>query len=138
MSIFPINRGGRGRTNPLSLFTGVRRFLYITPPGSGRFLTGLFFCALFSGVLAVSPVISHAESSPAALPATTQATQPKTQIVTDQERGTVTIVIDGKPVLQVDKDGLRVVGDIVYGGTITDTDSAYVEKAIAGGGDDAE
>lgn len=71
----------------------------------------------------------HAEEPSAPPPTST------TQILTDQERGTVTIVIDGKPVLQVDKDGLRVVGDIIYGGTLTDTGSAYVEKAIAGGDD---
>jgi hypothetical protein len=55
-------------------------------------------------------------------------------IVTDPGRGTITFMIDGKSAARIDRDGLRVVGNIEYGGTITDTGRAYAEKAIAGGG----
>ncbi len=131
MSFILQNRGGGGRTSPLSPFACARLVLSGVPYKSGRFLTGLFFCALFSVALGISSVPLHAEEPPALSSSST------TQIVTDQEQGTVTIVIDGTPVVQIDKDGLRVVGDIVYGGTLTDTGNAYVEKTIAGG-DDAE
>ena len=53
-------------------------------------------------------------------------------IVTDQDKGTITFMIDGKPAARIDRDGLRVVGDIKYGGTITDTGSADAEKALVG------
>lgn len=108
-------------------FARIRPILPGKPCRAGRFLTGLFFCAFFSVALGMMSASLHAEEPPP--PAST------TQIVTDQERGTVTIVIDGKPVVQIDKDGLRVVGNVEYGGTLTDTGSAYVEKAIAGGDD---
>jgi hypothetical protein len=127
MSIFLINRGGY-KTSPLSFLICARPVLSGVPHRTGRFLAGLFFCALFSGALAVAPVASHAEDSSA-------VSSPTTKIVTDNDKGTVTIVIDGKPVLQVDKDGLHVVGNIVYGGTLTDTGSAHVEKTIAGAED---
>jgi hypothetical protein len=55
-------------------------------------------------------------------------------IVTDPGRGTITFMIDGKSAARIDRDGLRVVGNIEYGGTLTDTGRAYAEKAIAGGG----
>ncbi|NCC53250.1 MAG: hypothetical protein EOM20_18840 [Spartobacteria bacterium] len=60
---------------------------------------------------------------------------PPTEIVTDQERGTVTIVIDGKPVMQIDANGLQVVGDVTYGGMLTDAGREHVAKTIAGGDD---
>lgn len=59
------------------------------------------------------------------------------QIITDEKNGTVTIMIDGKAAMQIDKDGVHVPGNITFGGTLTDAGRAYVEKAIAGG-DDAE
>ncbi len=127
MLLFPIYQGGGSRTDPLSLFTGFRLFLYAAQCRAGRFLTGLFFCTL----LLAMPVTAKAQSgdSAAAL---------KTQIVTNEEKGPVTIVIDGKPVVMIDKTGLHVVGDVEYGGTMTDTGGAYIEKAIAEGDDDAE
>jgi hypothetical protein len=105
--------------------------------GSGRFITGLFFCAFISLVAGLSPVPLQAAEPSAA---------PQTQIITDQEHGTVTIVIDGKPVVMIDKTGLYVMVDIAYGGTLTDTGSGWIKSRIeksdsakdSGGGDDAE
>lgn len=48
----------------------------------------------------------------------------QTEILVDQETDTVRIMIDGKEILTVDKDGLRVKGNIEYLGTITDTGGA--------------
>lgn len=64
------------------------------------------------------------------------ATPEPTQIVTDQDKGTITFIIDGKPVAQINRDGLQVVESIYYGGTITDSGSAHVEKMIEAGGED--
>lgn len=58
------------------------------------------------------------------------------RIVTDQDKGTITFIIDGKAAVQIDRDGLRVMNSIEYGGTLTDTGSAHIEKALAGGHDD--
>lgn len=128
MSTFPINRGG-GKSSPLSLFACTRLIWPEGPRRSGRFLAGLFFCAFFSVALCLSPAPLRAEPEP--------PPEPSVQIVKDQDKGTVTFIIDGKAVAQIDKDGLHVVSDIVYGGTLTDAGSAYVEQAIAGGHDDA-
>lgn len=81
-------------------------------------------------MLAVSPAISAAENPAAALP----ATQSPTQIVTDQEKGTITFIVDGKPVAQINRDGLHVVESINYGGVLTVTGPAYVEKIMQAGG----
>lgn len=133
MPTFPINTGGGGaKSTPLSPSTGLRSFFPLLAYRSGRFLTGLFFCALFAGVLAVSPAISAAEDS--ALPATTaQTTHASTQIVTDQEKGTITFIVDGKPVAQINRDGLHVVESINYGGVLTVTGPAYVKEIIQTG-----
>ena len=60
----------------------------------------------------------------------TNTESPKTEIIADDEAGTVSIVIDGKIVGLFTKDGLHVLGDIVYSGTITDTGADYIQKAI--------
>ncbi len=96
---------------------------------TGRLKTGLFFCTFFVGVLGASSAL-YAEEKAVVSPSATETVQ----MVTDQEKGTVTIFIDGKPVVQINKDGLHVVESINYGGVLTDTGSAYVEKIIAGDG----
>lgn len=59
-------------------------------------------------------------------------------MVTDQVKGTITFIIDGKPVAQINRDGLQVVESINYGGVLTDTGSAHIEKIIEAGDEDAE
>lgn len=61
-----------------------------------------------------------------------------TKIVTDQDKGTITFIIDGKPVAQINRDGLQVVENINYGGTVTDSGPANIKKTIEAGGKDAE
>ena len=61
-----------------------------------------------------------------------------TKIVTDQAKGTITFIIDGKPVAQINKDGLHVVESINYGGMVTDSSPANIKKIIEAGGKDAE
>lgn len=53
-----------------------------------------------------------------------------TEIITDQENGTITIVIDGEAVAMFDKDGFHVVGDVDYGGSMTDAGRENVQAAI--------
>lgn len=50
--------------------------------------------------------------------------------MTDQEKGTVTIVVDGQPVVMIDQSGLYVMDDIAYGGTLTDTGSGWIKSRI--------
>jgi hypothetical protein len=45
----------------------------------------------------------------------------RVEIQTDQAKGVVRFVIDGKPVAAFDKVGLHVDGDVMYGGVIEDT-----------------
>ncbi|MBM9593932.1 hypothetical protein [Roseitranquillus sediminis] len=61
----------------------------------------------------------------------------KTQILTDQEKGTVTIIIDGQSAVMIDKTGLYVVNEIMYGRSLTDTGPDWVKARIEKGADDA-
>ena len=82
--------------------------------GRGLFLS-LFFCALFLSVGAVS---SYAED--VAATANTTTSKAKTEILVDDEAGTVSILINGEIAVLIDADGLHVRGGIEYGGTIVD------------------
>ena len=95
-------------------------------------MAGLLFCAFYLVSLLALPSLSLAEDTVSSVQS--DAPLPATRIVTDEENNTVTIFIDGKPVVQINKDGLHVVESINYGGVLTDTGSAYVEKIIAGDG----
>jgi hypothetical protein len=122
------NPGG-GKTTPLSKGIMARSWTVTGCLITGRWKTGLFFCAFFVGVLGASPVL-YAEEKAVTSPPTTETVQ----IVTDQDKGTITFMIDGKAVVQINRDGLHVVESINYGGVLTDTGSAHVEKIIAGDG----
>ncbi len=56
------------------------------------------------------------------------------RLVTDQSAGVVRIVIDGKEVARFTADGLQVRDAIEYGGTITDTGTAYFDHRTGGSG----
>ena len=72
----------------------------------------LFFCALMVGsVLATSAQPSHAEDT---------ANKGKTEILVDENAGTVSILINGETAVLIDADGLHVRDSIEYGGTIAD------------------
>lgn len=60
------------------------------------------------------------------------------QIVTDQDKGTITFIIDGKAVAQINRDGLQVVESINYGGVLTDMGSSHIEETLQAGGKDVE
>jgi hypothetical protein len=62
-------------------------------------------------------------------------TAPRAAIITDEEQGVIHFIIDGREVARLDDRGFHVVGEIQYGGTLTDTGSAYIENYMAGGGD---
>jgi hypothetical protein len=62
----------------------------------------------------------------------------QTQILTDQAKGTVTIIIDGQPAVMIDKTGLYVVNEIMYGRSLTDTGPDWVKARIEKGADDEE
>lgn len=53
------------------------------------------------------------------------------RIETNQKNGSINFIIDNKPVVQINRDGLHVVESIVYGTTLVDTGSAHVEKLIS-------
>lgn len=61
----------------------------------------------------------------------------QTQILTDHDKGTVTIIIDGQPAVMIDKTGLYVVNEIMYGRSLTDTGPDWVKARIEKGADDA-
>ena len=44
----------------------------------------------------------------------------RVEIVTDQKNGAVRIVIDGKPVMAIDKAGAHIMGDVIYSGSLFD------------------
>jgi hypothetical protein len=54
--------------------------------------------------------------------------------VADQKAGVLRVVIDGKSVAWLDASGLHVIQDIEYGGSISDTGSADLEKRAGGSG----
>ncbi len=100
---------------------------------TGRLKTGLFFCAFLAGVLGASPAV-YAEDNPAVSPAATE----NVRIETDQDKGTITFIIDGKAVAQINRDGFHVVESINYGGVLTDPGSDYVREMIGEKGEDEE
>lgn len=90
--------------------------------GGIRLLAGLFFCALLLGGISVP---AYAQEKGAT----------RTQIIADEENGTVTIVIDGRAVGMFDKDGLYVVGDIKYGGVMVDAGREHMQTVVDGRAD---
>jgi len=60
------------------------------------------------------------------------------RLVVDDATGSVTIIIEGREVGRFDKDGLHVVGDIDYTGSISDTVATWLETPKSGGTPDAE
>lgn len=62
-----------------------------------------------------------------------QETLPGTRIVADHKNNIVTIFIDGVPAMRLDKEGLHVTNDIIYGGTIQDSGAAPVTRSGRGG-----
>ena len=88
-------------------------------------IAGLFFLFLSTPVLA-----QVAETQPS-----------KTEIIQNDDAGTVSIVIDGKTVGFFTKDGFHVLGDIVYSGTIRDAGGdvqKIIEEHNSNGGADEE
>lgn len=73
----------------------------------------MLFCAL---ILAVGVSQSSAEET-----ATNTASKGKTEIVVDDDSGTVSILINGETAVLIDANGLHVKESIEYGGTIRDT-----------------
>jgi hypothetical protein len=57
-----------------------------------------------------------------------------TAIVTDGDHGIVRVMISGKEVARFTVDGLQVRDAIEYGGTITDTGTAYFDHRAGGSG----
>lgn len=57
-----------------------------------------------------------------------------TAIVTDGDHGIVRVMIRGKEVARFTADGLQVRDAIEYGGTITDTGTAYFDHRTGGSG----
>jgi len=75
-------------------------------------------------LLGLSPAVADDNGTGADHPVAVETGVGKTEIITDEEHSTVRIVIDGKEILTVDKDGLHVNGNIDYTGTIADITGA--------------
>jgi hypothetical protein len=58
----------------------------------------------------------------------------RVRLVADQKAGVLRVVIDGKSVAWFDASGLHVNQNIEYGGTLSDTGSAYLEKRAGDSG----
>ncbi|GAB6906287.1 hypothetical protein DESC_190024 [Desulfosarcina cetonica] len=58
----------------------------------------------------------------------------RVELVTDQERGILSIQIDGELVAFLTKDGLHVIKNIEYGGTIADYGQERVKAAFGATG----
>jgi len=82
--------------------------------GGIRLFVGLFFCALLLGGISFPAYAQQEAGSGVAATGNNNAGATRTQMVADEENGTVTIVIDGQAVGMFDKDGLYVVGDIKW------------------------
>lgn len=67
------------------------------------------------------------------------------EVIEDESAGAIRFVIDGREVARIDRSGLRVLGDITYGGSLTDVGPSAMEgqgqgvdKASADRQDDAQ
>jgi hypothetical protein len=56
----------------------------------------------------------------------------RVELIPDQKAGALRVVIDGKPVAWFDADGLHVLQNIEYGGTVSDTGTEHLEVRGAG------
>lgn len=65
---------------------------------------------------------------------TATAGESRTAIVTDETHGIVRVMAEGREVARFDAAGLHVRNGIEYGGTITDTGSAYFDQRTGGSG----
>jgi hypothetical protein len=89
-----------------------------------------------TGATPSSSIWNVAYADGAHIPSAAQQLSPDTpsspgdrvRLVADQKTGVLRVVIDGKPVAWLDASGFHVVQDIEYGGSITDTGSADLEK----------
>lgn len=68
-------------------------------------------------------------------PAVTGREAEQPQIIFDQDRQTIRFLINGKEVMWVDAAGLKVLGDVSYGGTLTDTGTTWIEQQMQGNND---
>ncbi len=92
-----------------------------------KFKFAFFPVVLFTLVVLIfssAPAIAEDGASPkAAITDTGHAVEigdSQTQLVVDKENNIIRIMIEGKEVGRFDKNGLHVVGDVNYTGTITD------------------
>jgi hypothetical protein len=86
------------------------------------FATGMFMKILPLFLMAVCLAVFPAVAAPAQDQGAAAAPAEKVEIIPDQDAGTVTIVIDGRPVVTIDADGVHVTGDITYTGAARDTE----------------
>lgn len=80
-------------------------------------LPAALYAAVFVCALAFA-IPSHADES---APQARTIGGENAALAVDDEAGTVTILIRGRPVVLIDETGLHVRGDINYGGSLTDT-----------------
>lgn len=59
-----------------------------------------------------------------------QTEQAATRIEVDETSHVIRFIVNGQPVAMIDSEGLHVVQDIEYGGTISDVDGENVRRRI--------
>lgn len=52
-------------------------------------------------------------------------------VIPDEEKGIIRFIINGKEVARLDEHSLYVVKDVTFGGSLTDTGSAWIERYFA-------
>lgn len=67
-----------------------------------------------------SPVLAQEETP----------TEPTTRIEADSAAGAVRIIVEGNEVARFTSSGLLIMGDVEYGGVLTDTGSAFIEQKM--------
>jgi hypothetical protein len=85
--------------------------------------------------LALLPGVIHsAEQSPASQAAPPKENALKPEIVTDEQTQTVRIRIRGKDIAVIDANGVHVLGDVNFGGALTDKGADVLSNVGEGNG----
>jgi hypothetical protein len=94
-----------------------------------RSITVIAMCLCFF----LFDVSAFADEIKEAIPAASARTRSqRVELIPDQKSGALRVVIDGKPVAWFDADGLHVLQNIEYGGTVSDTGTEHLEKQARG------
>ncbi|SFU39268.1 hypothetical protein [Nitrosospira multiformis] len=98
-----------------------------------RFSKHIAFQAFFALCIAPSPALAQDSRPTTAITdqdTVAQIGDADTHLAVDTEKNIIRIMIEGKEVGRFDKNGLHVVGDIDYTGSLSDTSPAWLERTL--------